>query len=326
MPLSSPAAGLSDTPTPSKSNKKRRFYSAQGNTGTPSKKTRRAKKAPDGDASMADAPLLPSEPKPNWQDEIGTPLQWLELKKRSNKFDITDPWWQNMFIKHAGQTVEKSVNRLNGQGVLDAGDISKQYQSAWQNDDAGLDPNIALEPKTSTVQPSGNQHELLNDITSLLEEGRIWADELEQHHKANVVKETDGEDVDSDKTKVSGMATVIEPTQEHVDILAEQDRWADDPDLQRDNIEESLKYLRIPIPTSDGQTQGLKMPEMRPGVSLQSYQPVAANAMLDAFNDPLLIGHLNADDVGLGKTVETIAFLLRVSDFIDRLWKLSSGC
>jgi hypothetical protein len=324
--LSSPAPGSQKTPTPSSTTRKRQYRSPSGNTDTSSKKAQNAKKSKENNTDMAEAPTLATKPEQDWRDEIGTPMQWLELNKRSATFDISDPWWQNMFIKHTGLAVDKSLQRQAGRGSTNVKDLTKQYETVWENDDAGLDPNVEAEPETSPNQAMGHQPEFLNDLAALLQEGSIWADELEQHQKANLDMEKNGEHVDSNDVKVSGMATVIEPTQVHVDILAEQDRWADDPDLQCDNIEEATKNLRIPPLTQDGTVQQLKMPEMRHSVALEAWQPLAANAMHDSFKDPLLVGHLNADDVGLGKTIETIAFLLRVSGCIVRLFKISPGC
>lgn len=67
-----------------------------------------------------------------WQNEVVTPLQWLELKKQREKFDINDPWWQNRFIKQAGLLVERAFYREDGNQVLDEENITICRRKNWR--------------------------------------------------------------------------------------------------------------------------------------------------------------------------------------------------
>jgi SNF2 family DNA or RNA helicase len=310
--------------TPASSRKKRRL------SNTPHSTTKRQKTSNSKRSLKAKKKAKENDQRVNWKEEIDKPLKWLQLKQISETYDIKDPWWQNKFIVHAQATMNELLQRQDAvNGVLDEKETTVNLAQPMPADDAielgahdpaAFDTNQAEEDSSDEKDdPVGHQPALFNDLQNLLAEGDLWADELAQHEKANQAKLDRDEECDGNNF-VSGMGKVITPTQDHVDLFSRQEKWADDMDLQRDNTEEAYLNLGI-LPNANPP----KMPGMRPNIALEHWQPLVANAMLESLKDPLLTGHLNADDVGLGKTFEAIAFLLKVSNSMARLRKLSPG-
>lgn len=86
----------------------------------------------------------------------------------------------------------------------------------------------------------------------------------------------------------------------------EQVNWLNNVEYQRDNHYQACQRLGITNPARP------RLEGMYESVMLKFWQPIAAAALLEFENGPLHGGIL-ADDVGLGKTYEVLAFLQYVS-------------
>jgi hypothetical protein len=171
---------------------------------------------------------------------------------------VTERQLSSTFMYRGGVLYKNPTNRgggPDGDQILSTQDISDMHKDQLPEEDTGLDGSIMPDhskPEAASTSTLGDQHELLSDLTSLLEEGLLWSNELEQHGEEDVT---------------SSIPSVIQPTQEQVDRFAQMERWSDDPTLQQDNMEEARRNLGIPKDSDPP-----KIPGMRPNVALQPYR------------------------------------------------------
>ena len=92
-------------------------------------------------------------------------------------------------------------------------------------------------------------------------------------------------------------------TEEVIERYREQTQWVDNPAYQPQNHDEACKKLGIANP-SQPRIEGLLL-----SLSFDRHQPTAINALVEFENSCVGAG-LNAEEVGLGKTVEIIGLLL----------------
>lgn len=105
----------------------------------------------------------------------------------------------------------------------------------------------------------------------------------------------------------SASGTTIRPTIDSLIQRQERQKWLENLSYQRENHEQACQTLEIPntaLPRIKGVSRS---------VLLKFWQPVAIAALLQMYQKPCLRGAILADAMGLGKTWETIGFVLRVS-------------
>jgi SNF2 family DNA or RNA helicase len=105
-------------------------------------------------------------------------------------------------------------------------------------------------------------------------------------------------------------------TQEEIDSYTKMNVWIDNKAYQPQNHAEACKNLGIENPEQP-HIQGFL-----PSIVLDRHQPTAINALTE-FEDSCVGAGLNAEEVGLGKTVETIGLLLHRSN--QRKAAISAG-
>lgn len=106
---------------------------------------------------------------------------------------------------------------------------------------------------------------------------------------------------------VDGQIRTYAASQESIQPL---DAHFDNIDFQRENLDEAIRNFGT---TQETDGTRFQIPGMRSNIRIRDWQLLGANAVLDAYKNPSLGGHLNADDFGLGKTWTTLTFLLKVS-------------
>lgn len=266
-----------------------------------------------------------------WKEEFKQPtFAWKELKRRSEKFDIEDPFWADHFLKDAIEQVET-------QGLRDDEDVpyspdreltlmptmGPQMMTFSLDLREALDPNTAVQPETprktrrdiiretqANATPMKRLEEvtdegmgMYNSLAYFLQERNVWNAEL------------DASNFDEGSSRpVNTTAALIQPDETLLNDLAQIDKALDNLKLQREDVGKAKKTFGI-----EEDADILNIPGMRISKAPTEWQLVAADAMYDAMKDETLKGMLIADDVGLGKTWSCMTFLLKVRT----LWKVS---
>ncbi|PYI11513.1 putative DNA repair helicase rad5,16 [Aspergillus sclerotiicarbonarius CBS 121057] len=101
-------------------------------------------------------------------------------------------------------------------------------------------------------------------------------------------------------------SNVITPTEESLRFFREQQRFLDNRDYQREDHKYACHILRITNPRVP------RMRSMNRSAVLKFWQPVAIARILEIRQIPYLRGAILGDSVGLGKTWETIAIMLKI--------------
>ncbi|KAF3033933.1 hypothetical protein E8E11_001491, partial [Didymella keratinophila] len=95
------------------------------------------------------------------------------------------------------------------------------------------------------------------------------------------------------------LTTIYDITQEEIDRYTEMNVWVDNKAYQPQNHAKVCKNLGIENPEQP-HMQGFLL-----SITLDRHQPTAINALAN-FEDSCVRAALNAEEVGLGKTIETI--------------------
>jgi SNF2 family DNA or RNA helicase len=282
------------------------------------KKTRQFRNPVDTDEEdeLMDSLLLKGSDA--WKEEFKQGgLAWQELYRTSESFNIEDPYWSNMFIKKAFEILESYSEQATedvpyepDRNLTLAPTMGPQVAKTQQV----FDPNNLVLPSTpyrnrrkdreetdANSTPLKRLHELTegagmyNTLASFLEERNLWNAEL------------NSTDQDEEARAVNTTAAVIVPDETAQIALAEVDKALDNTKLQREDLAKAKATFGIP-----DDADKLNVPGMRTSIAATHWQLLAADAMVDAFNDDRITGLLLADDVGLGKTWSCISFLLKV--------------
>lgn len=304
---------------------------------TQRKEAQKAEKEEDSEGEDVEVPVV--DPTPEWQNEFDEPDQWIPLRRSSDKFDITDPFWSNHFISVALKTMDRILEQDTAEDVAypatqenhedDVPTIEKTFESVEAlfehiaSEDQQAKEDLHEVPSPSKIETAATESGLsdiskqlaatdescvedlidstdrtaiFNGLSSFLQEAKIWQTEIENM--------TFTDDAEQAPIKPS---TIIQATDSTAEILQGVDNLADNPELQRDNIDGAVSALGI-----ECSGDIYKMPGMRINRRVFKWQVLAAHAAYEAWKDKKLIGHLNADDVGLGKTWSTLTFLLKV--------------
>lgn len=103
------------------------------------------------------------------------------------------------------------------------------------------------------------------------------------------------------------LSQIKDITAEEIKQYQERNKWIDNPAYQPQNHDQACQNLGIPNP------QQPRIEGLLPSINLEMHQPTAINALVE-FEDLCVGGGLNAEEVGLGKTVEIIGLLLHRSN------------
>ncbi|PWY91735.1 hypothetical protein BO94DRAFT_533191 [Aspergillus sclerotioniger CBS 115572] len=101
-------------------------------------------------------------------------------------------------------------------------------------------------------------------------------------------------------------SNVITPTEKSLEFFREQQRFMDNQDYQREDHRDARRILNIANPRVP------RMRSMNRSAVLKFWQPVAIARILEIHQSPYLRGAILGDSVGLGKTCETIAVILKI--------------
>ncbi|GKZ61541.1 hypothetical protein AnigIFM49718_008260 [Aspergillus niger] len=115
------------------------------------------------------------------------------------------------------------------------------------------------------------------------------------------------EDFEIPATVAPTTETLLEINPESVTRLQEQQKWLDNAELQVDCTDEDLSALGIEDPNYP------RIPGMVRSCCLKFWQPAAIWKLWRIWADHKTLGGVLADSVGLGKTIETIGFILTVA-------------
>ncbi|KAF3043432.1 hypothetical protein E8E12_007269 [Didymella heteroderae] len=99
------------------------------------------------------------------------------------------------------------------------------------------------------------------------------------------------------------LSQIKDITAEEIEQYHERNKWIDNSEYQPQNHEEACRNLDIPNPEQP------RIEGLLPSISLKMHQPTAINALVE-FENSCVGGALNAEEVGLGKTVEIVGLLL----------------
>ncbi|KAI7968164.1 hypothetical protein EIK77_010334 [Talaromyces pinophilus] len=277
-----------------------------------------------------------------WQDEFSQPTRWIPLRRKSKELNVREPFWSNRLISVALNAVDIILERDSSQeceveatqnpatdadqkletaaiGFADMNaelaDAQGQAENllndgsevpqATTNDDvhahAHETSERAVQPEIEDLLKSTERTAIFKELGSFLQEGDMWREEIQR---------ADAECADADGVDKAPLApaSIIQTADTSATALQEIDSLADNPDLQRDDLDAAIKALSV-----EQSGDVYKVPGMRANRQAFKWQILAAHAALEAFKDPDFTGHLNADDVGLGKTWSTLSFLLPVS-------------
>lgn len=103
------------------------------------------------------------------------------------------------------------------------------------------------------------------------------------------------------------LSQVRDITAEEIRQYHERNKWIDNSEYQPQNHDEACQNLGIPNPNQP------RMKGFLPSITLKMHQPTAINALVE-FESSCIGGALNAEEVGLGKTIEMVGLLLHRSN------------
>lgn len=274
----------------------------------------------DSDDEAVDEILLKGTD--SWKEELKQEgLPWKDLKRKSEKFDIRDPYWSDRFIKLAFHYLDSAaaedtedVPYLPDRTLTLAPTMGPKVLALAKQKEP-LDFNNVVVPSTplrsrrrevKQVEQAATPDKRLAEVTeglgmyntlaNFLEERQLWNAELEST-----------EDVEDPKA-VNTTGVLIVPDEATQNTLADIDNVLDNLKLQREDLQKARATFGVP-----DDADKFHVPGMRTSRTATYWQILAADAMCDAFGDEHVAGLLLADDVGLGKTWASITFLLKVS-------------
>ena len=125
------------------------------------------------------------------------------------------------------------------------------------------------------------------------------------HDMRSLNQELSGEGDDSNDGLP--LTPIKDITPEEIELYHERNKWIDNPAYQPQNHLQACQNLDIPNP------QHPKIEGLRASKEFDLNQPTAINALVE-FEDSCVGGALNAEEVGLGKTVEILGLLLHRSN------------
>ncbi|KAB8237109.1 P-loop containing nucleoside triphosphate hydrolase protein [Aspergillus alliaceus] len=265
------------------------------------KKRKKTKEISDSDLSdISDISDLSCEVKgktvtnKKWEYEILHPKERLKLNRQSETIDMRDPYWQYLIIVRA---LNRCRRLPQDSAVIDM----DQHESA-----------AALESEDVHFTPPEN--ETLEDILRNTPKKKPRPGDELHTDIFDPAKYQQGEDYNDlvirDELQVSH---VMQPTEASLLIIDAKRDWFNNVEYQREKVKLACEKLRIES------TKFPRMRGMRRSTTLKFWQPVAIWALVEFKQKAFLKGAMLADAVGLGKTWETIGFLLAIwTEYNDR--------
>lgn len=241
-----------------------------------------------------------------WRVEIGQPLPFRTLCRQSEEIDYTDPYW----IHRVGMWVLEKVNDyINNQDIaarvrnIDRSEPGNQFSyllGVLQEDVpvSETQPDQEITPKVME-QPGQSEDQMEVNMARI-----AWIQEGDSVNDPDAQKSLKSRS----KKEKHRPTKLIKPTTDLIERVEHLDQLMDPIHMQDDDVPGAKKRLSI------HEEQLLpSVPGMRLGKRLYDHQIIGVDRLRTAFLDSRFIGHCLSDDVGLGKTVTAIAFLLSVS-------------
>lgn len=218
-----------------------------------------------------------------WVEEIMHPHEQFALTRKSPTYKESEKYWQYTKCLEA----MNRVRRL----PTEAGDVVDLSDTA--NAESAM--NDTIEANSGSARSRSRLPRLDADL------------------KNNIF---DAQQYESAQDFVNGLGTelntndrsaVMQPTMEGLERYNLQRQWLDNLQYQRDKVEEACAKLNIESPSYP------RLQSMVRSATLKFWQPPAIWRLREIAQTGYLRGACLGDSMGLGKTWETIAFILKVS-------------
>lgn len=262
-------------------------------------------------------------PSDHWTYECLNPRKRLELTRNSPEFDKSEDYWKFMLVVQAlryCERIEEAEKKAQEAPHIDLeadhsdeDDINKNRDINQEAITAKVDTKSNNEDSDHTnddvSQNAGTQNDVVANTESKSRKKRrkhqsktskIIAEQADIYNPLKYIDKIELEDYISKHH--------IIPTKENVRKVRRVQKWLDNQNYQRENHEEACGALGIKDPVSP------RLSSMVRSAVFKFWQPVAINAIRHFDEETSLRGVILADSVGLGKTWETIGFILYVSD------------
>ena len=212
-----------------------------------------------------------------WREEMLHPRERIILTRSSPCYNPQEKYWQFQHISEALQRVETSSV---DEQIENLGQLSINLNTAWEP---------TLDHSVDGLYPS------VNSQTDHFDPMKI---EKTADLEASMAAEIDTSDFES--------SMLIIPTEESLEQFEQHRKMLDNPEYQIDNHEEACQILKI------ANHRVPRMRSMNRSAVLKFWQPVAIARLLDIRANTMVRGAILGDSVGLGKTWEAIALMLKV--------------
>ncbi|GAB1199547.1 hypothetical protein APSETT444_008897 [Aspergillus pseudonomiae] len=212
-----------------------------------------------------------------WREEMLHPRERIILTRSSPCYNPQEKYWQFQHISEALQRVETSSV---DEQIENLGQLSINLNTAWEP---------TLDHSVDGLYPS------VNSQTDHFDPMKI---EKTADLEASMAAEIDTSDFES--------SMLITPTEESLEQFEQHRKMLDNPEYQIDNHEEACQILKIANPRVP------RMRSMNRSAVLKFWQPVAIARLLDIRANTMVRGAILGDSVGLGKTWEAIALMLKI--------------
>ncbi|KAE8164621.1 SNF2 family N-terminal domain-containing protein [Aspergillus tamarii] len=222
----------------------------------------------------------------NWGEEILKPKQRLYISRITDTFDIKDPYWQYLLVV---QALDRTKRIPEDNAVIDI-DEHEQAEAIINDDDNTWEP-VQTDQRSTKKKKYTAGDELKTDVFES-------------------VKYQDAEEYDADRIAEAMSSDIMQPTQIGLTVFEAQRDWFNNRDFQREDHDMACSMLGIE------NTKVCRIRGMRRSACLKFWQPVIVWALFEMRFKAYLKGCILADSVGLGKTWEALAFILKiVTDF-----------
>jgi hypothetical protein len=237
--------------------------------------------------------------------------------KVSDTFDLTDPYWQLMFIRTALKRVEQDCLQENPTPIS----ISPDPDDVSDNGDECNEQNAGTHA-TESIWHSSTTDDVVEEIDAADTSAGKSATETDDSFftldffQAEEIA-TDQANFASADCKPPHLMTI---TTETLQKYQRELRWMDNKELQPDDFKSAcdMLYLSTPSKESDGAVR-IRHKYMRSNMNLEIWQVLGVARLMQIRahrrSDGLSFsaGSFLADVMGLGKTIQACCYMLQVS-------------
>ena len=276
---------------------------AAGTTGNTTAKTTRKEPEPEpepepeSESESDDSSLSSSiddeneKEGPAWEHEPLTDRKKLILERKSDTFDLKDPFWAYARIQAALQ--------LSAPRTLEE---AERLVGNAENADVDETPGTETQPSDT---PRRKRAKKIIDTSKMLN-NNVFESTAYQAAENLQWSFDIGADVEDH---------LIQPTVDDYERIAMHEKWLDAEEYQFDNEDEACANLDI-------NKSNPRLKGMLRCTALKFWQPVCINRVVEIMLAGLVLGAIIADVVGVGKTWEAVGFLLHVSTMSEHCERL----